>query len=837
MKAIIMAGGFGTRLRPLTANIPKPMVPMVNKPMMQHIVSLLKNHHIDNIISSLFYQPDAISSYFGNGEKFGVTMNYVRAEADYGTAGSVKNAVVSLGIPNDQILIISGDVLTDVDLTQAIEFHNSKKAKATLILTHANNPLQFGVVITQDDGRISRFLEKPTWGEVFSDTINTGIYILEPEVLKLIPYREEFDFSKDLFPLMLEQKMDLYGYIADCYWRDIGNLYDYQEAHLDFLSGKVNIKTDGTQNNNFVSGEKTVIKTASENISGNNLIGKNSVIDEHAIISNSVIGDHCMIGAGSIIKNSVVWSGSKIGRNSELSADVVGFDCDIQDGVIVGDNVFISDKCIIGNNAKLIANIKLWPEKIVEDSAVVNRSLVLEDRWLKELFTDARVTGLSNLEMNPEFGARLGAALGTYLGVGKIVATSRDSDNVSRMLNRAMICGLLSAGVSVNDLRAMPIPLVRHELSTGNEAAGIHVRKSPYNKAMTDIIFFDSNGRDLPIRKTKSVERIFFGEDFLRAPANKVGSINFAERTSEVYRQKFLSSLNLEAIRKAKFKIVLDYSYGVAATIFPTLLGSFNIQSVALNSHLDPNKLTRDELEISESLKQLAHIVTSLKYDLGIMIDAGSERITIIDELGNILDGERLLTMVVKLFLDVYPNTKRIAVPIVAPSEIDVLSKDCSITKTKNSHLAMMEAAFDKSVAFVGGTKGGFIFTEFFFASDAMYSAAKIIELLAVSGEKFGSLDKNIVKYYSVKRDVMCPWDSKGQVMRHLNKATENADRELVDGVKIKFNTSHQDNISVQIIPDRERPFFHIRTEAHTESAAIRLADEYMEKVIEWRDM
>lgn len=838
MRAIIMAGGFGTRLRPLTVNLPKPMVPMLNKPMIEHIINLLKHHSLDKIIASLFFQPEAIINYFGDGSSLGVKLNYVKAEADYGTAGSVKNAVSVLGLKNEQILITSGDVLTDIDLSKALEFHKSRKSKATIVLSRSKNPLQFGIVITDENGKITRFLEKPSWGEVFSDTINTGIYILEPEVLDMIPYREEFDFSKDLFPSMLEKNMGLYGYITEGYWRDVGNLNEYQEAHLDCLAQKVKLNVVGKKLGSAIIGEGTVVKTLSENLNGTVYIGRNSIVEENVKIFNSVIGDNCHLGTGSVIRNSVIWNGTHIGRNSELSSDVLGFDCVVGDDVTISDNVFISDRCTISDRARIMHNIKLWPEKLVEESAVVNRSLVLEDRWLKEIFTDARVTGLSNIEMNPEFGARLGSAFGTVLGEGKTVVTSRDSDNVSRMMNRALICGLLSAGVNVNDMRAMPIPLVRHELSTGNESGGIHVRKSPRNKNMTDIIFFDSNGKDLTAGKTKSVERIFFGEDLLRAQASKVGSINFIERTTEVYRQKFLSTINLEATRKAKFKIVLDYSNGVASTIFPTILGSLNCQTIALNAHLDPRKLTREQSEIDESLKHISHIVTSLKYDLGCMIDAGSERITMVDERGFVIDNERLLTLVVKLFFDLYPNTKRIAVPILSLSEIDDLALQYSVPviKTKNSHLAMMEAASDKSIGFVGGTRGGFIFTNFFFASDGMYSIAKILELLAVSGQTLGMLNDKVPQYHNVKRDILCPWDKKGKVMRFIMKNTEGLERQLIDGVRIKFNDPQKEIICIQMIPDKEKPIFHIIAEAMTKKAAEKLADEYSTKIDQWRD-
>ena len=212
MKAVIMAGGFGTRLRPLTCNVPKPMVPMVNKPMMAHIIDLLKTHGITDIVATLFYQPETISGYFEDGRNAGVRLQYRKAEADLGTAGSVRNARDFL---DERFIIISGDILTDFDLTKAVAFHNKNKAKATILLTRVTNPLQYGVVLTRDDGRVIRFLEKPSWGEVFSDTINTGIYILEPEVLDLIPKGEEFDFSKNLFPVMMDHDIPLFGYVAD----------------------------------------------------------------------------------------------------------------------------------------------------------------------------------------------------------------------------------------------------------------------------------------------------------------------------------------------------------------------------------------------------------------------------------------------------------------------------------------------------------------------------------------------------------------------------------------------------------------------------------------------
>ncbi len=834
MKAVIMAGGFGTRLRPLTCNTPKPMAPVMNKPLMHHIVELLKKHGVTDMLATLFYSPDVITNYFTDGSRLGVKMSYVKADADYGTAGSVRNATKGF---DERVLVISGDILTDFDLSAAIRFHEEKNAKATIVLTHATNPLAFGVVITREDGKITRFLEKPSWGEVFSDTINTGIYILEPDVLEMVPYREEFDFSKNLFPHLLRNDLGLYGYIADGYWRDIGNLNEYQDAHLDALRHVVAVNIPGKNDDGLIYGEGCSFQREKLTVSGTVVLGKNVTLGDDVKLSNCVIGDNCVIGPGSALRNVVLWNDIVIGHSAELSSDVVCSRCSIGEKAIVSENVFIGDACWIGRKAQLSSNIKLWPEKVVEEGAILTRSLVWEDKWLRELFTDARVSGLSNIEMNPEFGAKLGAAYGAYIGEGKTVVTCRDSDNVSRMMNRALICGLISAGVNTFDLRAMSVPLLRHELSSGKEAGGVHVRRSPFDKNQTDIIFFDANGKDLPTGKTKNIERLFFGEDFPRASREKVGNILFPERTTESYREKFLSSINIDAINKRKFNVVLDYSNGVASTIFPLILGSFDCQVIATNAHLDPKRLTRDQYEFDNSIKQLSHIVTSLKYDIGCLIDAGGEKIFVVNENGEVIHSDRLLTIIAELFLLTSTNVTAIAVPITSSGDIDAIAaaRAVKVLKTRDSHLAMMEMATSKTVQFVGGNKGGFIFTDFFFATDAMYSFAKILEMMAVSGKRLGEIDAALPHMIMAKRNVNCSWEHKGKVMRNIMRDSEGKQRDLVDGVKVHLDQNGT-KTSVLLLPDKERPLFHINAEAFDKTSADHLANQYERKVIQWRD-
>ena len=831
MKAVVMAGGFGTRLRPLTLGLPKPMVYMANKPIMEHIINLLRRHDLTDIVALLYFQPEEIKSYFGDGSKFGVRIEYVQAHEDYGTAGAVKNAEHLL---EERFLIISGDVLTDLDLKSAINFHIENKASATMVLTRMQNPLSYGVVITKEDGKISRFLEKPTWGEVFSDTVNTGIYILEPEVLRDVPYHEEFDFSKNLFPSMLEKNKRLYGYIAPNYWRDVGNLEEYFQAHQDILEGWVKVEIDGNLlpreganiwvGKNVEVGEKVGFK-------GTVIIGNDVHIGSGSFIYNSVIGNHVQIGEEVNLDRSIIWRDSQVGKRSILTEAIVANNTRIEDEAVLFENSIVSENCHIGKGAKVKTNVKVWPGKEVEEGSILSSSLVWGERWNRELFTDAKVIGIGNVELTPEFAVKLGAAFGAVVGKGGVVLTSRDAGKTSRMIHRALICGLLSAGVNVHDLRTLPIPVVRYELKFGREQGGIHVRRSPLDERQIDVIFFDGDGQDFSTSKTKSVERLFFREDFRRAAPEETGQLDFPQRVTESYREDFLKAIDTEKIKKANFKVILDYSNGGACEIFPSIIGSLGCDVISLNAYLDPKKLYRTDEKIKQSIQQLSSIVKSLNADVGFLFDPGAEKLSVVDEAGEFINPDLLLLIVTSLFLRC-TQARKIAVPVVASMGVEEIAQEYGVRviRVRNDHLAMMDALSDQGVDFVGGTRGGFIFPGFQLGADAMFDVAKILELLAKNGRSLGVLRKKWDKFFMVRRAVPCSWGKKGQVMRKLLKYTEDLNRQLVDGVRIV-----NDDSWVLITPDRKKALFHIYAEAKDRAKAEALLNEYSRKVEEWQ--
>lgn len=828
MKAVIMAGGFGTRLKPLTCNLPKPMVPMANKPMMERIIELLKGHGITEIITLLYYQPEKIKNYFGDGSRFGVNINYVQASEDYGTAGSVRNAWDYL---DERFIVISGDLLTDFDLTAALELHQKRGAILTVLLTPVRDPLPYGVVITDQQGRISRFLEKPSWGQVFSDTINTGIYILEPEVLELIPFRKEFDFSRDLFPLLIEKGEALYGHIAQGYWKDVGDLREYQQANIDCLEGRVRVTLQEEEVDGIWIGRDCSIAPDVE-FESPVLIGDDCLIENGVKVSRSIIGNGCRIGRDSILRDSILWDRVVLGERVSLTSDVVATSTRIEEGAFLQENVFISDNCRIGRHSRIKANVKIWPEKSVEAGAFLTTSLIWGDRWLRELFTGSKVTGVVNIEVSPEFGSKLGAAFGAFIGAGNHVVSSRDASEAARMINRALICGFMSAGVNVSALRITPIPIVRYILRSGNEMGGIHVRKSPHDERQVDIIFLDVDGRDLPMGKAKAIERLFMREDFPRASHIKIGRLDFPVRVTESYSEDFLKHLDIDIIEKAHFKVVIDYSYGGASLILPSILGSLDCEVISLNAYLDSKKLTRTRRDFNRSIKQLSTIVTSLEADIGFLIDPNAEKIYVVDEKGQYIDSDRLLVLVTKMYLDSH-HPKKIAVPISASSQIEKLAhgKGVEVIRTRDEHGAMIEASLTQGVDFVGGTKGGFIFSDFHFACDGMFAMAKILELMAKTKFHLGELSQKIHRPIMIRKNIPCPWEVKGRVMRKLMEFSQGMTRQLIDGVKILY-----EDASVLVIPDKEGAFFQLVAEAEDQKRTESLIREFGRRILYWRD-
>lgn len=831
MKAMVMAGGFGTRLRPLTCNIPKPMVPMMNRPMLEHIFELLKKHGFTDLVVALYFQPEIIQNYFGDGSRWGLKIAYTLPDADVGTAGCVRKAAELLG--NEPFLVISGDVLTNIDLSAAVRFHRERKSVATIVLSRVENPLAFGVVITQEDGRIVRFLEKPSWGEVFSDTINTGIYVLDPAVMERVPLGEEYDFGKQLFPDILNAKLPLYGYIAEnSYWKDVGNLTEYRMAHYDAIRLGEEVARPGaeeTVKGNRIGRDCYVDPTAE--LGEGVVLGDHCWIGPHVRIANSVLGPSCRVGEGSKIIGSIVWENVSIGSGANLKEVTVAGDCRIGARAYIGVGAVVADHCTIGEDATVKAEVKVWPYKIIEEGTTLSTSLIWGERWARHIFDAYGVSGLGNIEITPEFAAKLGAAYGASLHKGDYVLSSRDNHKSSRIIDRAIMTGLASVGVNVYDLRVVPIPVARYAIRSLKIAGGFHVRKSPYDPKLMDIKFFDAAGKELSSTKEKGIENLFFREDFPRAAMEEAGEIVFPPRALEYYQEGFKRILDAEKIVKANFKAVIDYAWGSAVNIFPQVLGELHTEVIALNAYPDGTRLTRSAEEFEQSFKRLGEIVGTLKAHLGVMMDAAAQKIFIADDTGRLLEGEQALALMALLVFKAKPGAQ-VAVPISSSRVIEEMAEKHGgrVLRTQTTYNSLLDAAGRNPLDFVGEGKGGYVFPAFQPAFDSMMATAKLLELLAASGQPMSKLVEEIPPINLVRRQVACSWEKKGQIMRRLIEATRKEKVQLVDGVKVWHGKSW-----VLIIPDADKPIFHVDAEGNHLEESQQLALRYMQLIQEWQ--
>ncbi len=834
MKAVVMAGGEGSRLRPLTINRPKPMVPIANHPVMGHIIELLKRHNIRDIVATLQYRADDIQNYFGDGSNVGVNMFYSVEPRPLGTAGSVKFAEKQID-DGEPFLIISGDALTDVNLSEIVAFHKRVGAAVTITLYRVPTPLEYGVIIVDADGRIERFLEKPSWGEVISDTVNTGIYVVSPEVLEEIEPGTAVDFSKDLFPQLMKRGAPLYGFIAGGYWTDVGNIAEYLRATGDLLSGQVNLDPVGEHIGGGIYVEDDVEIAPDAQLFGPIYLGLGSRIKGGVVIHGpTAIHPYSVVDNRAHIDRSIVWRNAYIGEGVELRGALIGQRCSLKSRAVAFEGSVLGDECTVGEGAVIHPNVKIWPNKEIEAGATVKSSLVWGSQARRALFGRYGVTGLVNVDLTPEFAARLSSAFGGTLPKGSTVTINRDAHRASRMIKRAMVSGLPSAGVSVQDLDIVPIPVARYYTAVSSAAGGVHARLSPYDQRVVDIRFFDKDGRNLGKSRERSVENIFFREDFRRVPFDELGLI---EEVGDVPRQRYiagyLETLNVEAIRAAQFNLVVDYASAPTSLVLPVVLNELGCTVVALNERIDETKMAVPEAVFQHGLDQLASITAAVKADLGVRIDVGGERLWLVDGEGRKLAGTQTAAAFMELLLRAQSDAGRpraVALMINQPELFERIGEryGVSVQRTQIDAQALMDAAQDPNVTLVMSGAGEFILPSFHRLVDAMYPIGKMLELLAVQKMRLQDVVATLPPYHLVQRRVACPFDRKGTVMRLLNEQYRDQIVAQVDGVKIRRDADEW----VLILPEPDEAVFTVVSEGPSDEAAEKLADEYV-RVIE----
>jgi mannose-1-phosphate guanylyltransferase / phosphomannomutase len=822
MKAVIMAGGEGTRLRPLTSNAPKPMLPVADRPMMQHVLYLLRRHGFDEIVVTVAFLANAIKNEFGDGSDYGVKIVYANEPTPLGTAGSVRNAMEFL---DERFLVISGDVITDVDLSKIVARHDDRHSMATIGLFQVDNPLDFGIVITREDGTIERFLEKPTWGQVFSDTINTGIYVLEPSVFDYIEADRSVDFSSDVFPRLLADGKPMLGAVAEGYWEDVGTLEAYLSAHKDVLDQRVVLDIPGFRISDGVWLGEGAEVSPDAHVLGPAVIGAGCKVESGCRVGEYVVlGSNVRVLAGADLERTVVHDNVYIGAGARIRGTIIGRASNLranvrcEEGVVLGDEVFVGDHAVLSND------VKVYPFKTIEDGAIVNSSIIWETRGTRTLFGRTGVSGLSNVDVTPELAAKVAMAYGTSLRKGTTVVTSRDSSRSARMLKRAMMAGLNASGVNVFDLEVASLPVTRFLVRSPRVVGGLSVRLQLDDPESVVVRFFDGGGADISEDAKRKIERLFQREDYRRVLPEEIGDISFPPRALEDYTVALEATVDIDAIYQHRFKLVVDHGFGATSFVMPNVLAKLGADVLSVNPYASTGGII--SFDPHAACERVSSLVIASGAHLGAVFDPNGERLFVVDDEGHPLTHHELLLAFVEL-VSGHLLGDRIALPVTVTTHARRIAgaHGVHVRETKVSSAALADAATEPGVGFAADGDGGFILPGFLPAFDAAAAFVKLLDLLARERRQLSDVREALPRVHIARETVVTPWDQKGLVMRSL---VEHASRELVlvDGVKALYEDGW-----VLALPDPEEQVTQVWAEASSDSEARRLAQEYVRRI------
>jgi len=819
MKAVVMAGGEGSRLRPLTSRQPKPLVPVAGRPIMEHILLHLRRHQMRDVVATVQYLGASIRNYFGDGSEQGVSLSYSVEDSPLGTAGSVMLARQALTEP---FLVISGDSLTDIDLAAAARFHRERRAIATIVLKPVPNPLEYGVVVVDEGGAVQRFIEKPSWGEVISDLANTGIYILDPAVFDFFRPGEATDWSGDVFPKLLKQGEHVFGWVASGYWEDVGSHAAYVKANFDCLEGKVKVQIPGDR-----VGDSTWIHPDAEvspgaRIDGPALICAGAKVRAGAWVNGPcVVGGYTTVDSGVKISNSITWDHTYIGLNSRLRGAVVCRSVTIKNGCLLEEGSVIGSDVVIGAGSTVNPNVRIWPNKEVEPGAVVHESIIWAGSWKRGLFSSYGLNGLINVEFTPEFAARLGAAVGALTSKGTEIGISRDYTRSARMISRALMSGIISSGTSVIDLSVLPAPVSRY-WARHNHVAAVHVQTSPVDPRSADIRLFDDHGLNPDKRSERRLEGLFFREDSRRASHYEMGRIVRRDGQTDRYVEDTIAKLDLEAIRGAAFKVLIDYNNGSAAMVLPRVLQEMNCTVIPLNASPAEIVMEQDEGTFREHLREMGLIVAAVKARLGVFIDTPGERCFLVDETGTVLDHDAAFAVLAQLALA--NRTGMVLGPASSSLAFTTIAEQMHsrFVPTKITPGAVLRAAQHADTVVASDGAGGYCWPDFAVSFDAIFTTVRVLELLAQTGSSLGALRARIPSVSHRSAVEFCPWEVKGRVMRTMMERHMRDRVDLTDGVKVFV-----DGGWVLVVPDADRPEYHIIASTLDPVQSDRLVGEY----------
>jgi len=801
MRAVIMAGGKGTRLRPLTCHTPKPLIPLVEKPVMEYIIEWLKRFNITNIVVTIQYLGERIKEYFGDGSKWGVNITYFEEEKPLGTAGSVKNAENYL---DDTFIVVSGDILADIDLYEAIEFHQNNQAKSTVIMTQKQIPLEYGGIVVSGDGKIKRFVEKPKWDEVYSDFVNTGIYILEPSILQYIPKNEYYDFGLHVFPKLLEKGIGLLGYCSNGYWTDIGTVQHYYQANMDILSKKVAVETKGEEVAPNVWIGKNVVIEEGVKIASPVFIGDGTIIDENSNIEPfSIIGANSIIGKSTRVAGSVIWANVHIGEMCDLSRSILANSTRLGTNVKLSENVVIGPNCRLKDKVTVKANVKLWPDKIICEGTLLHNTVVSEKTIRKSLFGINGISGRANSTINAEFITKIANAYGSMLQMDDKIIVASDGHPYAGLCMHIFSAAIRATGVGVDVCdESVVAPMVRYHISSqkpGYQGGVFFYVDETKEEIYLD--FYDKDGYPLADREQRKIEQGWEEEEYRRVHLEEIGGVNRHDTLFSAYISRLKTAVSIHPLKRYKAAVMCK---NCIRPFFEKLGSYLNCEVVFL--------------EQTEGRERLGDYIRSNRVDFAILVSNSGERFLMIDEKGYTLTEEQLWSMYIMSTL-LLSSVRRIPIPQSAPTALDFLIEQLKgeAIRTKGNRREQLTHLGDY----------------FHFFYDALFAFIQTVQLLCMEEKPLSKVIERFPNMHVLRGYVSCPWNTRGYVMRKLIEDTSEKEVDFTEGIKVY----HADGGWTLILPELEKPRFTIYAQSDDLKKAREVVTYYIKKIRQYQNV
>jgi len=774
VKAIILAGGLGTRLRPLTTTCPKPLLPVGNLPLLVRIIHSLRKQEIRDFLFLLHYQPEQFKNALGNGEEFDAHFEYVAIDKDLGTAGSVKYLGAHI---RETSLIYSADILAEVPVQRMLDFHYLKKALVTIALYPMPAPLAFGIVLRRSDGSIARFLEKPSWPQVFSDWINSAIYIIEPELLEHIPHPGAFTmFEKEVFPPLAAARARIFGFPLYGYWRDVGTPEDLRLANIDFIHGNLPFAM-------LTPAEEERMRRTSTAESSHDLWrGENTAIAAGACIEETLVGKNCRIAAGAHISRSVILDDVEIGEHARIQGAI------IMNGARVGAGAQLHEDCLIGAGARLgeVAvlhkNAAVKPNGRIANLRVITPQKVMPTGYLRRFVDGGNLLGAPHDSFNSEFlhwvGKAFAAQQNTKPGAAHPMLLATANREVFAESFHALAQGLSASGFAVHLLSDVTVPITRKKLRDGQYAGALYLGWEDFS-GLLRVVLLHPDGENFSILETCALERAELPEETLRGEQ--------LELETAPVRLAYLEAMaallpRIIAPKRLLIGVVGKATEALARQFFER----FDLPASLLNLPQEANAGFKHKVK-SFQKTLVRHYEDG--YDFVFWMGSVGERMRLLlpahDATNFGVSDIVLAQLLSKRWIKPWPIVNGWLMPdLKAHRQEDLPEEPAPIVTGMNSSMAKLaqRCRFKKWYGFDG--MGGVTVSEWMNYHDAWMALAHILPLVAEKKvHKLAHAAENLSTRYHL---LACPDEAKAQVIRRLIESCDDHVCEVNDGVKIK---------------------------------------------------